>query len=344
MEEQINNLNDKMETIIKKLTNLETNSVSKSDFLLREIKSLTNEISTLKKEMISKNDFKIKIQRIEGKTIVIYAKNSDKISEIISRIKQSKDISENERFLFLDNKLINDDSTIAENNIKKNSNLYLKDSDDMNIASPKEKSFIKNALIDNVNKEINMLLYSARKDGDDAKTFHSKCDNKGELLYLIKTTQDIVFAIYINRPLISDGNTRTDSLQMVISPANNFSIKSKNENATYHCNPDGGATFHCIQLNTPFLSSNCVDITGCSDFDLPSYPSGNSSYQIKDLMVYSVQDIEKKREKEKLRRKDKIKKTKRKKSESSDSDELSDSIEKEEEEEEEKETSEEKID
>jgi len=52
-----------------------------------------------------------------------------------------------------------------------------------------------------VKKEVKTLLYSARKDGDDVQTFHSKCDNKGELLYFIKTTQDIVFAIYINRPL-----------------------------------------------------------------------------------------------------------------------------------------------
>ena len=110
---------------------------------------------------------------------------------------------------------------------------------------------------------------------------------------MIKTTQDIVFAIYINRPLLSDGNSRTDSLQMVISPAHNFAVKSKNENATYHCNPNGGATFHCMQLNTPFLSSNCVDIQSCSDFDLPCYPSGNSSYQIKELEVYSLQDLSK---------------------------------------------------
>ena len=294
MEEQINNLNEQMKAILEKLSNLETNSVSKND-LTAEIKSLKNEISSLKNDMISKNDIKIEVQTITGKVIVLYVKSTDKISELKSKIKLKENISEDKQYLFLNYQLLKDDSTIAENNIKETTNLYLMKSDEkiLNSALPNEEKFIRDALGKNVKKEIKALLYSARKDGDDAQTFHSKCDNKGELLYLIKTTQDIVFAIYINRPLRSDGNSRTDSLQMVISPAHNFAIKSLSENATYHCNSNGGATFHCMQLNTPFLSSNCVDIQSCSDFNLPCYPTGNSSYQIKELEVYSLQDLNK---------------------------------------------------
>ena len=294
MEEQINNLNEQMKAILEKLSNLETNLVSKND-LTAEIKSLKNEISSLKNDMISKNDIKIEVQTITGKVIVLYVKSTDKISELKSKIKLKENISEDKQYLFLNYQLLKDDSTIAENNIKETTNLYLMKSDEkiLNSALPNEEKFIRDALGEKVNKEIKALLYSARKDGDDAQTFHSKCDNKGELLYLIKTTQDIVFAIYINRPLLSDGNSRTDSLQMVISPAHNFAIKSLSENATYHCNSNGGATFHCMQLNTPFLSSNCVDINSCNDFTLPCYPTGNSSYQIKELEVYSLQDLNK---------------------------------------------------
>ena len=294
MEEQINNLNEQMKAILEKLSNLETNSVSKND-LTAEIKSLKNEISSLKNDMISKNDIKIEVQTITGRVIVLYVKSTDKISELKSKIKLKENISEDKQYLFLNYQLLKDDSTIAENNIKETTNLYLMKSDEkiLNSALPNEEKFIRDALGKNVKKEIKALLYSARKDGDDAQTFHSKCDNKGELLYLIKTTQDIVFAIYINRPLLSDGNSRTDSLQMVISPAHNFAIKSLSENATYHCNSNGGATFHCMQLNTPFLSSNCVDINSCNDFTLPCYPTGNSSYQIKELEVYSLQDLNK---------------------------------------------------
>jgi hypothetical protein len=187
---------------------------------------------------------------------------------------------------------LNDNSTVAESNIKESSNLYLTKTDDeiLNFASPQEKRFIVNSLKKQVNKEIKTLLYSARKDGDDANTFHSKCDKIPDLLYLIKTTNDVVFAIYIDKPLLSDGNSRTDSLQMVISPAHNFAIKSLNNQATYHCKSGIGAQFHCMQINTPFLSSSCSDIQSCNDFNLPSYPSGNSSYNIRELEVYSLKN------------------------------------------------------
>ena len=115
------------------------------------------------------------------------------------------------------------------------------------------------------------------------------CDNKGELLYVIVTTNNAAFAIYVSKPLFSDNQTRTDSLQMVISPSHNFSIKSLNDRATYHCNSGQGAHFHCMEIRAPFLSSNCVDIQSCDNFDLPAYPSGNSSYQIKELEVYALE-------------------------------------------------------
>ena len=291
MEEQINNLTQQVKTLLDKVTNLENNSVLKSD-LTEQIKPLTTEISAIRKEMISVKDIKIKVKTITGKEIELYTKNSDKILDLKSKIKEKENISEQNQNLFLDEKLLNDNSTVAESNIKESSNLYLTKTDDeiLNFASPQEKRFIVNSLKKQVNKEIKTLLYSARKDGDDANTFHSKCDKIPDLLYLIKTTNDVVFAIYIDKPLLSDGNSRTDSLQMVISPAHNFAIKSLNNQATYHCKSGIGAQFHCMQINTPFLSSSCSDIQSCNDFNLPAYPSGNSSYNIRELEVYSLKN------------------------------------------------------
>ena len=75
---------------------------------------------------------------------------------------------------------------------------------------------------------------------------------------------------------------------MVICPYKNFAVKSLNDKATYHCNSGSGPQFHCMQINAPFLSSSCTDINSCNDFNLPSYPSGNSSYNIYELEVYSL--------------------------------------------------------
>ena len=293
MEEKLNEMAEQLKALIDKVSNLESNSVSKND-LAEQIKPLLNEIPAIRSEMISKNDLKVKVKTITGKDIDLYVKNTDKVIDLKSKLKEKEKISEGEQYLFLDEKLLEDNSTIAENKIKESSNLYLMKSDDeiFNFAKPQEKRFIVNALQKNLGKGIRTLLYSARKDGDDANTFHNKCDRNKDLLYLIKTTNDIVFAIYIDKPLLSDGNTRTDSLQMVISPANNFAMKSLNNNATYHCQSGQGPHFHCMQINAPFLSSNCTDIQSCSDFNLPAYSSGNSSYQIKELEVYCLKDLE----------------------------------------------------
>jgi hypothetical protein len=293
MEEKLNELTEQVKALVEKVSNLEINSVSKND-LAEQIKPLLNEIPAIRSEMISKNDLKVKVKTITGKDIDLYVKNTDKVIDLKSKLKEKEKISEGEQYLFLDEKLLEDNSTIAENKIKESSNLYLMKSDDeiFNFAKPQEKRFIVNALQKNLGKGIRTLLYSARKDGDDANTFHNKCDRNKDLLYLIKTTNNVVFAIYIDKPLLSDGNTRTDSLQMVISPANNFAMKSLNNNATYHCQSGQGPHFHCMQLNAPFLSSNCTDITGCSDFSLPAYPSGNSSYQMKEFEVYCLKDLE----------------------------------------------------
>ena len=94
----------------------------------------------------------------------------------------------------------------------------------------------------------------------------------------------------MSQSVSSEGVTKSDSLQMVICPYQNFAILSKNSNSTYHCYADKGALFHCMQINAPFLSSNCVDIKSCDNFELPCYPSGNYNYKIKEFEVYSLEN------------------------------------------------------
>ena len=124
MEEKLNEIMQQMNVLTEKVSKLETNSISK-DVLIEEIKPLSNEISAMKNEMISKNDIKIKLRTITGKYIDIYVKKSDKINEVKTKIKEKENISENDQYIFLDENLLNDNSTISECNIKESSNLYL---------------------------------------------------------------------------------------------------------------------------------------------------------------------------------------------------------------------------
>ena len=46
-------------------------------------------------------------------------------------------------------------------------------------------------------KDINYkLLYRATRDGDDARIFHQKCDNKCNVLAVFKTTKGLIFGGY----------------------------------------------------------------------------------------------------------------------------------------------------
>ena len=291
MEEANNNLNEQYKTILDKISSLETNMITKAE-LVDQVKALKEEISFLKSQMIKKTDLNITVKNLNGSLVTLSASKTDTINDLKSQYEQKENVPKKEQFFYLDGKLLDDNLTVGESNIKESSVIRLvKEKDEFLSIVPNNnyKNYFVDSLEKNLSKKIKSLLYSARKNGDDANTFHKMCDNKGELLYVIVTTNNAAFAIYVSKPLFSDNQTRNDSLQMIISPSHNFSIKSKNDRATYHCNSGQGAHFHCMQLNTPFLSSSCSDIQSCSDFNLPAYPSGNSSYQIKELEVYALE-------------------------------------------------------
>lgn len=291
MEEANNNLNEQYKTILDKISSLETNMITKAE-LVDQVKALKEEISFLKSQMIKKTDLNITVKNLNGSLVTLSASKTDTINDLKSQYEQKENVPKKEQFFYLDGKLLDDNLTVGESNIKESSVIRLvKEKDEFLSIVPNNnyKNYFVDSLEKNLSKKIKSLLYSARKNGDDANTFHKMCDNKGELLYVIVTTNNAAFAIYVSKPLFSDNQTRNDSLQMIISPSHNFSIKSKNDRATYHCNSGQGAHFHCMEIRAPFLSSNCVDIQSCSDFELPAYPSGNSSYQIKELEVYALE-------------------------------------------------------
>lgn len=291
MEEANNNLNEQYKTILDKISSLEKNMITKAE-LVDQVKALKEEISFLKSQMIKKTDLNITVKNLNGSLVTLSASKTDTINDLKSQYEQKENVPKKEQFFYLDGKLLDDNLTVGESNIKESSVIRLvKEKDEFLSIVPNNnyKNYFVDSLEKNLSKKIKSLLYSARKNGDDANTFHKMCDNKGELLYVIVTTNNAAFAIYVSKPLFSDNQTRTDSLQMVISPSHNFSIKSLNDRATYHCNSGQGAHFHCMEIRAPFLSSSCVDIQSCSDFNLPAYPSGNSSYQIKELEVYALE-------------------------------------------------------
>ena len=294
MEQEILILKDHMKSLMEKVSKLEdkANLVNtfritvknqpnkhgkqEDDFLFRVEKSNTIEFVKKKIEELAKVPYEKQDLVLYNNSFYIELKNELTLSDYnINESSQIFLINNNKQFLF---------SLLRENGI----DILLKKK---NFLTRQYKLYYIDSLRNQVSKRIKKLLYTASIDGDTAEIFHRKCDNQGPLLYLITTKQNIDFGIYVSRPICSDGQTKTDSLQMVICPSKKFAVKSNNSNATYHCFPNTGPQFHCMQINAPFLSSNCCDIQSCSDFTLPTYPSGNSSYQIKELEVYQLEEI-----------------------------------------------------
>ncbi len=251
-----------------------------------------------------------------GKTSITI--NNDKtFSELASKYCKQKGISKkiipNLKFIFNGNEIsLSSVEKIEKLSIRNSSVIQVKTEKDNNIqrgkddwrdgiikgrghfsfVSEKDKNFIFSSLREKVSKSIKNKLYSATEDGDTAQSFHQRCDNKGALFYLIKTTTDAVFGIYNSESITSENVTKNISTQMVVCPYKNFAELSNKTTATHHCFAGQGPRFHCMQINAPFLSSNCADITSCNDFNLPSYPSGSSStYRIKEFEVYSLEQI-----------------------------------------------------
>ena len=278
------------------MTENQQNEPVVQDLRDQEIKKLTEKLENLvnfvQKNMVKKTDLRISVKTLSGKIFSVYVDQSDKISDVKSQIQEKEKIPVNKQYLFLDKALLDDNLKLSESNVKETSVLSLMKEDDefLKFASVQDRMYFVDSLNKNVGKQIKCLLYDARRDGDDANTFHKNCDEQGPLLYVIKTTTDALFAIYVSKPICSDNSSKTDSLQMIISPSHNFSVKSKNNHATYHCQSNQGAHFHCMNIVAPFLSSNCNDIQSCSDFELPCYPSGNSTYKIKELQVFLLEE------------------------------------------------------
>ena len=128
------------------------------------------------------------------------------------------------------------------------------------IQSLEEKNLISNWILQNTNK-ITQLLYKAKRDGDDASVFHSKCDNMGPLLIIVQTTTGYRFGGYTSKSWTkpSSSNWPGDELAFVFSLnlKRKFGIKIPKEAVGHYnnCGPVFGYG-HCFDISSGCLSNS----------------------------------------------------------------------------------------
>ena len=103
------------------------------------------------------------------------------------------------------------------------------------------------------------LIYRGTRDGDLAKNFHEKCDNKGPTIVLCKETSGEIFGGFTKAEWDSKSrHPKADKDAFIFSITNNKKFNSKNYENSIGCNPDYGPIFGFggdLTIVNKFLSS-----------------------------------------------------------------------------------------
>ena len=145
------------------------------------------------------------------------------------------------------------------------------------IQSKEEKDLISNWILQNTNKKTH-LLYKAKRDGDDASIFHSKCDNMGPLLIIVQTTTGNRFGGYTSKSWTkpSSSNWPGDGLAFIFS----LDLKRK-----FGIKIPAQAIGHYNNVGPVFGYGHCFDISsGCLN-NSSSYHCASESYEGTNEMI-----------------------------------------------------------
>jgi len=147
------------------------------------------------------------------------------------------------------------------------------------------------------------LLYRATRDGWTASTFHSKCNNKGSSITVIKTDKGYVFGGYIDkawsgsRTWIQSNEAFIFSLKCHANlPPTKMKINTNNKSAIFD-NPEYGPTFgggHDIHIasssNTSEESYFNIGTTydRPNDISDPNFLNGQRNFKVSEIEVFQV--------------------------------------------------------
>ena len=158
------------------------------------------------------------------------------------------------------------------------------------IQTLEEKKLISNWIIRDT-KIYTQLIYKAKRDGDKASDFHSKCDNRGPTITIIQTIKGSRFGGYTSISWTSpkSSNWPGDGLAFVFSLdlKQKFEVKNKMEAIGHYSN--NGPVFgygHCFEI-----SSECLNNEKSYHLQSESYQGTNSLILTKES-YFKVADYE----------------------------------------------------
>ena len=147
------------------------------------------------------------------------------------------------------------------------------------------------------------LLFDTTKDGDNASTFHNKCDGKSPTLVIIKSNSNYKFGGYVTASWIAN-NSNINSPNSFIFSLNQkkkyYASSQQNSiiNGGSNSNQKDSAMFHigccCCDIK---IKHNCTNTdknsTNCDKFAVTPQNilnGGNQNFVVSNLEVYEIKN------------------------------------------------------
>ena len=131
--------------------------------------------------------------------------------------------------------------------------------EDSNIINANYYNIISDWISPNKKIEVN-LLYRASRDGDKAKDFHDKCDNKGSTFCIFQLDNGYIIGGYSSISWKDNGGCVKDPNTFVCSITNRkkYELRNKNGNAVSHGNCYGPDFYDGSGSADVYISDNCL--------------------------------------------------------------------------------------
>ena len=304
----LENIDHKLSIKAKNMTSIPNKNYSKS-MSLEEIKenkffSFCDDISEVINELTEIQKSKI---TEETNQITLYIPiNSKKIKEFVIQMKETEKTSE-EKFEELykiisavreENKNLRIKIETLENKYNKEINTLKQNIEELKyyignfvnfenskILTKNRYEMLKNFINPNVEMKLE-LIYSAKRDGDNRKAFHDKCDNKFPTITLVKTEKNIIFGGYTEVPWKREGCATRDSKAFCFSLTENKKyLQNEGKNDSIYCDKDHGPWFGTCFFGIGYGKDNfCSDSSANYLNDLGTY--GDTNYKKYEINAF----------------------------------------------------------
>ena len=307
--------NEEMELTIND-TKTQSNPFFSNSFTLKQLQNLNNYFKMFDKmddvitnliNLFEENKFKL---LINDKSIIIDFFPGIIIKGEIKFILNLREKTTNEKI---------NDLTILTSSILKRLDILEKENSELKekvreltnklneYTHPKETDFFQDSVILSKKKDIetmlNMmnkkiksvaLLYRGTRDGDNARNFHEKCDNKGPTLTLCKGKDGNIFGGYTEAEWDSKGrHPKYDKNAFIFSVTKNKKFNSKNYENSIECNPNFGPVFGFggdLTIRNKYFSTSLNNMWSEQKtyFDENYETSNGKKFSLDELEVYSI--------------------------------------------------------